>query len=113
MKVTTVRIPESLYEDLTDEAEERDLSVSEYIRDVLRAREHTEGHTLGDTDLAERVAELEAADDERGRRLGELEERLGRVEEDIGEIRTLLSTVEKTLQKEDDSGGAYDPTEEF
>lgn len=110
MKVTTVRIPESLYEDLKDEAQERDLSVSEYIRDVLRARGYTEGHTLGSTDLTERVEDLEATVNNR---LDELTERVADVEKDVGEIPARLDAVERSVQEEDDRSEAYDPTDEF
>lgn len=64
MKVTTLRLPEPLYEDLTEEAEELDRSFSEYVRMLLRTRQ---GNTDGDAntptntaDYAERIRALEA-----------------------------------------------------
>jgi len=58
-KVTTVRFPESLYDDVTAEAAERDRSVSEYIREIGRDRGNTPANTDGDG-LRDRVATLEA-----------------------------------------------------
>jgi polyhydroxyalkanoate synthesis regulator phasin len=82
MKITTLRLPEGLYEDIEAEAEELDRSVSEYVRMLLRNRAeyaaeytgeyaNTKANTPANTDeydelagrveaLEERVAELEA-----------------------------------------------------
>lgn len=38
MKVTTLRIPEETYSDLENEAAQRGLSVSEYVREIIAAR---------------------------------------------------------------------------
>jgi len=55
----SIRLPEGLDDDLEVEADERDMTVSEYIRDILRRRDE-----LGDDDrvdeLAQTVADLEA-----------------------------------------------------
>lgn len=71
MKVTTLRIPESLYETLEEEADAQDLSFSEYARRILRNRkEHTpeyeEGYaSIGRVDeLEERIAALEEPHEE-------------------------------------------------
>ena len=77
MKVTTLRLPEGLHDDLVDEAEAEDRSFSEYVRMLLRNREantNTQEHTQANTDeyaelrdrvsaLEDRVDELAPADD--------------------------------------------------
>jgi hypothetical protein len=72
MKIATLRLPESLYDDLVAEAEAEDLSFSEYARMLLRNRqanthtspntpEHTQANTLDRLDeLEQRVADLES-----------------------------------------------------
>ena len=66
MKVTTLRLPEGLYDDLVGEAEAEGRSFSEYVRMLLRNREpntNTNAHTPPNTDeyaeLQERLTELE------------------------------------------------------
>jgi len=73
MKVTTLRLPEGLYDDLVEEAESGDRSFSEYVRILLRNRkehtntpEHTQPTTPEYARLRERVSALED-------RVGELE----------------------------------------
>ena len=71
MKVTTLRLPEGLHDDLVDEAEAEDRSFSEYVRMLLRNREadaNTQEHTPANTDeydaLVERLSSLEDRVDE-------------------------------------------------
>ena len=72
MKVTTLRLPESMYEALESEANQNELSPSEYMRQILRNRQqitqaNTEPNTLYDAGydateyeaLEERVSKLE------------------------------------------------------
>jgi len=71
MKITTLRLPESMYEDLEAEAEDEEKSVAEYVREILRERDrlvgdsqpNTQEHTQENTvaELAERIDDLEAA----------------------------------------------------
>lgn len=63
MKVTTLRLPEVMYDTLEDEAEAEEKSVSEYIRGILRDRENTT------TEYDDRIHELED-------RVDDLEQRL-------------------------------------
>ena len=63
MKVTTLRLPESMYQALEAEADEREMSLSEYVRDILRERPNTQPNTQANTSLGEleqRVSALEA-----------------------------------------------------
>lgn len=77
MKVTTLRLPEELHEELVEEAEERDISTAKYLRQILKRRDrlasdgeaNTQANTPANT-LAERVEELAT-------RVEELEERQG------------------------------------
>jgi len=68
VKVTTLRLPEGMYEDLAEEADERDRSLSEYVRMLLRNRQpntleaaNTPQNTQPDTtEYDDRLSELEA-----------------------------------------------------
>lgn len=53
MEQITVRLPGELLAELEAEADEAGVSRSEYIRDVLRTREHTDA-------LRDRIADKEA-----------------------------------------------------
>ena len=65
MKVTTLRLPEGLYDDLVAEAETEDRSFSEYVRMLLRKREaNTQPNTSEYDDLADRLSALEDRVDE-------------------------------------------------
>lgn len=64
MKITTLRLPEGLAEDLEEEAEDKDLSFSEYVRRILRARDRIRKKNTPDydkriRDLERRVDDLE------------------------------------------------------
>jgi hypothetical protein len=76
MKVTTLRLPETMHESIEAEAAEQEMSVAEYIRAVLRTRqEHTPEH------LSEPAAGASAGEyDELRERVGELEERVDELE---------------------------------
>jgi len=68
MKPRPIRMPDSLWDDLADEADDRGLSTAEYVRNLLRNRNRiqadTQPDTQADTDtgqLRERVQALERA----------------------------------------------------
>lgn len=73
MKTTTLRLPEALREELESEAEERDVSFAEHVRQILRARNDLDLDTPNASPNALRntIDDLEA-------RVSELEERLAR-----------------------------------
>lgn len=72
MKITTLRLPEGLAEDLENEAEEEDMSFSEYARGILRNRDRIpEENTQENTD-------------EYGKRIRALEQRVAELEDEIG-----------------------------
>jgi hypothetical protein len=99
MKVTTVRFPQSLYDDLAAEAGARNLSVSEYIRVIVRQREHTQANTPANTQANTDVAEL-------AERVAALEERLD------GEVTGELPHVSESRPDSwGNSGGEGAPTE--
>ena len=61
MEITTIRLPQSMKEAIEREAEERELSPTEYMRTILRNRkESTQENTRGDSteDYAELVDRL-------------------------------------------------------
>lgn len=77
MQPYPVRLPESLIDDLDDEADERDLGTAEYIRQILRQRDTTQEHTQEYTqriedheqrldDVEARLSALEAEDHDHG-----------------------------------------------
>ena len=74
MKVTTLRLPEPLYEDLVAEAEARDRSFSEYARMLLRNRE---ANTGGEENTQANTSEYAGEYDDR---LADLEDRLAEIE---------------------------------
>jgi predicted DNA binding CopG/RHH family protein len=79
---TTIRIDESLIEDLDSEAEERGVSRSEYIRQILRDRGERE-------ELREEIDTLRDRLESRKERIDELEQQLTRrsqIEEQVEEV---------------------------
>jgi chromosome segregation ATPase len=79
---TTIRIEKNLIEDLDSEAEERDVSRSEYIRQILRERHDVE-------ELREEVDTLRDRLESREERIEQLEEQLARrsqMEERVEEV---------------------------
>jgi len=78
----TIRLREELIERLDDEAEDQDVSRSEYVRDILNERHEAAA-------LQEEVKELREQLDSRESRIENLEEQLARrsqVEEKIDEV---------------------------
>jgi len=63
MDVTTLRLPESLKDNLAEEAKEMEMSTTEYIRHVLRQRntqqEHAEEYDKRIRKLEQRVEQVE------------------------------------------------------
>jgi len=79
---TTIRLEESLIEDLDSEAEERDVSRSEYVRQILQERRESE-------ELREEVNTLRDRLESREERIEELEQQLARrsqIEEKVEEV---------------------------
>jgi len=79
---TTIRLEESLIEDLDSEAEERDVSRSEYVRQILRERRESE-------ELREEIDTLRDRLESREERIQDLEEQLARrsqMEERVEEV---------------------------
>jgi len=79
---TTIRLEESLIEDLDSEAEERDVSRSEYVRQILQERRESE-------ELREEVNTLRDRLESREERIEELEQQLTRrsqIEEKVEEV---------------------------
>jgi TolA-binding protein len=79
---TTIRLEESLIEDLDTEAEERDVSRSEYMRQILRERRESE-------ELREEIDTLRDRLESREERIEELEQQLTRrsqIEEKVEEV---------------------------
>ena len=60
MKVTTVRLPDDLAEDVAEAAEASERSQSEYIRHVLRTHIDSKANTAGSEAVERRLADLEA-----------------------------------------------------
>jgi predicted HicB family RNase H-like nuclease len=79
---TTIRIDENLIEDLDAEAEEKGVSRSEYIRQILRERDESE-------ELREEIETLRERLESREDRIQELEDQLTRrsqIEEKVEEV---------------------------
>ncbi|WP_225336652.1 ribbon-helix-helix domain-containing protein [Halomicrobium urmianum] len=89
-KSITVRIREDLIDRLDEEADERDVSRSEYIRGILEDRHRAE-------ELAERVERLEERLEEREDRIATLEEQLAR----RSNIEEKIDTLAKQEQHEE------------
>jgi chromosome segregation ATPase len=82
MKNLTVRVPESLIQDLDEEAEEEEMTRSEYIRQILQERHETE-------ELREEVQRLEERVESREDRIDTLEQQLSRRSEIEEKVDTL------------------------
>jgi len=79
---TTIRLEEQLIEDLDSEAEEKGISRSEYIRQILRERGESE-------ELREEIDTLTQRLESREERIEELEQQLTRrsqIEEKVEEV---------------------------
>ena len=61
MKVTTIRLPEDEFEELAEEAEDRGVSLSEYVREIVARRDATSPADVDD--LTRQVDRLEAIAD--------------------------------------------------
>jgi len=90
---TTIRIDESLIEDLDSEAEERGVSRSEYIRQILRERGESE-------DLREEVDSLRE-------RLESREERIEQLEEQLARRSQLEEKVDTLAKREQESNAPF------
>jgi Arc/MetJ-type ribon-helix-helix transcriptional regulator len=96
MEQITIRLPEDLLDDLETEAEEADVSRSEYIRDALRTREDTER-------LRERLESREDRIDELERQLAERSQIEDKIENLPDKIRGDLSYQERRQRKLDEA----------
>jgi chromosome segregation ATPase len=79
---TTVRLEETLIDDLDEEAEEKDVSRSEYIRQILRERDEKE-------ELRDEIDTLRDRLESREERIEEVEKQLTRrsqIEEKVEEV---------------------------
>ena len=70
-KQTTIRLTESLLEEIDKEADERDLSRSEYLREILHNRHRAD-------ELADTVDDLRSQLEDREQRISDLEQQLRR-----------------------------------
>jgi len=70
-KQTTIRLTETLLEEIDKEADERDLSRSEYLREILQERHRA-------NELADTVDDLRSQLDRREQRISDLEQQLSR-----------------------------------
>ena len=77
MRPYPVRLPESLIDDLDEEANERDLGTAEYIRKILRRRDSTQEDTQ---EYTQPNTQEHTAVDELEQRLAEVEARLSELE---------------------------------
>jgi hypothetical protein len=100
MKVTTLRLPEGLYDDLVAEAETQDRSFSEYVRMLLRNRQ---AHTPGE---ANTLAHTPANTSEYEDRLAELEARVTALEADGENLNQQSATDDGGVLVNDDSADA-------
>lgn len=91
---TTIRLRESLIEDLDTEAEERDVSRSEYIRQILSERHRAE-------ELAEEVDTLRDELRRREDRISELEDQLARRSQLEDKIEDVALEVREDRQERD------------
>jgi len=99
MKVTTLRLPEGLYDDLAAEAEAQDRSFSEYVRMLLRNRQ---ANTAGEANTHEHT---QANTTEYEDRLAELEERVAALEADGESLNQQPATDDGGVLVKDDGGG--------
>jgi len=88
MQNVTVRLPESLTDELDAEADEQDVSRSEYIRETLQNRHEAD-------ELREEVSDLRDRLDAREERVSELETQLAR----RSEIEEKVDTLAKREQE--------------
>lgn len=88
MQPYPVRLPESLIDDLDDEADERDLGTAEYIRKILRQRHTTQGNTQ---ELTE-----------------EYTQRIEDHEQRLEDVEARLSTLEAEDDRHDDASDSAD-----
>lgn len=95
MQITTIRLPESMKAAIEQEAEEQELSPTEYMRSILRNRKQI---TIEDT-AEESQGEYEGDYDQLEDRVTELEERVNQLE---ANPRDTNPTREATETREDD-----------
>lgn len=102
MRTTTIRLPVDLHETLEAEADEYDLSFSEYARRILRARD-----TNTDGEYVNTQPNTEANTSEYDDRIRALEERLTAVEEQLENTRpnTTPEYASTPANTEEDTSG--------
>jgi uncharacterized coiled-coil DUF342 family protein len=92
---TTIRLEEQLIEDLDSEAEEKGISRSEYIRQILRERGESE-------ELREEIDTLRQRLESREERIEELEQQLTRrsqIEEKVEEVALEVREVREEREE--------------
>ena len=100
MKVTTLRLPEGMYDDIAAEAEAQDRSFSEYVRMLLRNRP---ANTSGE---ANTLAHTPANTREYDARLAELEERVAALEADGESLNQQSATDDGGVLVNEDTADA-------
>jgi chromosome segregation ATPase len=93
MRNVTVRLHEDTIDDLDNEADERDISRSEYIRQILRERHETE-------QLTEEVSTLQE-------RLQTREERIDKLEEQLARRSQLEEKVDVLAKQQDEADAPF------
>ena len=89
---TTIRLTEGLIEDLDDEADERGMNRSEYLREIVRARHESD-------ELRDEIESLREQLQSRERRISELEEQLRErqeIEEKVDEVALEVQEQKET-----------------
>jgi len=99
MKVTTVRLPDDLAEDLAEAAEASERSQSEYIRHVLRTHIDSKANTAGSEAVEEALVDAVALLADRGAlATGDLKDELyPRYEAEYSTKRTMWNSLDRHL----------------
>jgi len=90
-KQTTIRLTETLLEEIDKEADERNLSRSEYLREILQERHRAD-------ELADTVEQLRSQLEDREQRISDLEQQLRRrsqLEEKVEDLPDKIRAVEE------------------
>lgn len=100
MEPITVRLQANTKESLQGEADERDMSLSEYVRELVsRGREYDPADAEGDVSgLRDRVDELEAEVDTLREQRNEAREKVATLEGRLDEVRARLEDKDDRIQ---------------
>lgn len=102
MQPTTLRLPKGTLEDVADEAENRELSRSEYIRKIIDERHADYEEQLNDykqkiNDYEKQVADYEREDRDYAEQVTDYEQRVNEYEERIKDLETENQRLVKQL----------------